>query len=514
MNISLIRVPTIIDSTASTAPICPPIGMAYLNTVVKKFTNDVLIIDSIGNHPVVREITNEDGYNFKLLGQTSEEIVSELKDDVEMILISIMFSQDWVYSRKLLTMIRKKCPNSLIVAGGEHITAVPEFSLNASPEIDICVLGEGELTLTEIISNYQNNKTLPSTITGTYIRLPNGKVVKNTNQKRVKNLAELGWPDWEGFPLKNYFDGGHSFGVSPIGSITMPILASRGCPYECTFCSNKLMWGQYWKVRTPEDVISEMKIYIEKYKVNSFDFYDLTAIVKRKWIIEFCHQLIESELNITWQLPSGTRSEAIDDEVCKLLFDSGCRNLSYAPESGSEEVLHMIKKKISLENLLVSLRSASKHGISVKINIICGFPKEKIYHLFQTLWFLMKVAMTGCDDMSINQFSPYPGSPLFNDLVKNSKLKLDDEYFKTLSYYSSMANAHSYCENLTNKQLIIYKYSGTLLFYLTSFIRRPWRVFAILKNVYLNNETTRLEKSLVSYKKRFTFKRVIVKSVV
>ena len=89
----------------------------------------------------------------------------------------------------------------------------------------------------------------------------------------------------------------------------------------------------------------------------------------------------------------------------------------------------------------------------------------------------MKVAMTGCDDMSMNQFSPYPGSPLFNDLVKNSKLEIDNEYFKTLSYYSSMTNAHSYCENLTDRQLLIYKYIGTLIFYLTSFIRRPWRVF-------------------------------------
>ena len=123
-----------------------------------------------------REINNEEGYNFKLLGQTSEEIVSELKDDTEMILISIMFSQDWVYSKKLLTMIRKKSPNALIVVGGEHVTAVPEFCLNASSEIDICVIGEGELTLTEIISNYQNNKTLPKTIN-------NDKNTTKTNNK-------------------------------------------------------------------------------------------------------------------------------------------------------------------------------------------------------------------------------------------------------------------------------------------------------------------------------------------
>jgi anaerobic magnesium-protoporphyrin IX monomethyl ester cyclase len=509
MDICLIRVPTIIDSTASTAPICPPIGMAYLNTVVKNYTNNVCIIDSIGNHPFVREIDNDKGHSFKLLGQTNDEIVEELKDNVEIILISIMFSQDWLNSKYLLSLIRKKCPNAIIIVGGEHVTAVAEFCMNESPEIDICVLGEGELTLTDIILKYKNNKKLPDNITGTYIRLPDGNIKKNTNQKRIKDLASLGLPNWDGFPLINYFEGGHSFGVSPKGSITMPILASRGCPYECTFCSNKFMWGQYWKVRTVDDVISEMKLYIDKYKITSFDFYDLTAIVRRKWIIDFCHKLIENDLNITWQLPSGTRSEAIDDEVCKLLYESGCRNLSYAPESGSEEVLIMIKKKISLDNMLVSLRSASKHGISVKINIICGFPNETYYHLYQTLLFLMKVAITGCDDMSINQFSPYPGSPLFNDLVKNSKLKLNNEYFEALSYYSSMTNAHSYCDNMTDKQIIFYKFVGTLVFYMTSFIIRPWKVIGILKNLYLNNETTRLEKTLLSYKKRFNINNIL-----
>ena len=87
----------------------------------------------------------------------------------------------------------------------------------------------------------------------------------------------------------------------------------------------------------------------------NFDFYDLTAIVKKDWIVKFCQKIAERGLSFTWQLPSGTRSEAIDDEVANYLFKSGCRNLSYSPESGSKKVLARIKKKIKTDSVITSI---------------------------------------------------------------------------------------------------------------------------------------------------------------
>ncbi len=279
----------------------------------------------------------------------------------------------------------------------------------------------------------------------------------------------------------------------------MPIVATRGCPYQCTFCSNPQMWTTLWKAREPEEVISEMKTYIAKYRAENFDFYDLTAIVKRDWIVKFCRLLIAENLGVTWQLPSGTRSEAIDSEVCALLYASGCRNLSYAPESGSDEVLTMIKKKISVDKMLDSMRACVKEGLSVKVNIICGFPDEKWKHLRETLRFIFKVAATGVDDLSINQFSPYPGSELFDRLVKEGKVVLDDRYFETLSYYSSMTNAHSYSNHLSSREILIYKTLGTAAFYLTAFTLHPLRMFTTILNGIRGVETNRLDKTLNAY---------------
>ena len=497
MKVSLVRVPTIIDVSASTAPICPPIGLAYIKSIVNQFTNDIYVIDSVGNYTETRSFDVE-GQSFTLLGQTTEEIANLLLEDTDIVMISCMFSQDWNYAKKVIKDVRSKCPETLIIAGGEHITALPEYSMESSPEIDICVLGEGERTLQNILEGIKTNGTISKTLPGTCIRSDNKKIVQNKNQSRIKNLDEPPWPDWGGFPLENYFKEGHGFGVS-FGGRTMPVLASRGCPYECTFCSNPLMWTQFWNVRDPNDLLKEMKFYIEKYQITNFDFYDLTAIVRKDWIVRFCKLLIENNLNITWQLPSGTRSEAIDSEVTALLNQSGCRNLSYAPESGSPEILKLIKKKISLSKMLESMSSCVAEGLGVKVNIICGFPNERKKHLFETLKFIFQIAWVGCEDMSINQFSPYPGTELFDDLRKSDKIKLDENYFIGLSYYSSMTNAQSYSDHLSSKDILIFKLVGTAVFYFVSFSRRPWRFFRTLSNVYRDKETTRLEKSLSSY---------------
>ena len=302
MKVSLVRVPTIIDVSASTAPITPPIGLAYIKSIVNQFTNDIQVIDSIGNYTDTRSF-DVGGRSITLLGQTTDEISSLLFEDSDIVMISCMFSQDWNYALNVIKDVRLKCPETLIIAGGEHITALPEYSMESAPEIDICVLGEGEKTIQHILDDIKTNGTISKTIPGTCMRSEKGEIFQNNKQPRIKNLDEPSWPDWEGFPVENYFKEGHGFGVN-FGGRTMPILASRGCPYECTFCSNPLMWTQYWNVRDPNDVMLEMKYYIEKYQITNFDFFDLTAIVRKDWIVRFCKLLIENNLNIIWQLPT------------------------------------------------------------------------------------------------------------------------------------------------------------------------------------------------------------------
>src|SRR4029450_3219595 len=189
--------------------------------------------------------------------------------------------------------------------------------------------------------------------------------------------------------------------------------------------------------------------------------YDLTAIVKRSWIIQFTNRILERKMAFTWQLPSGTRSEAIDDEVSRLLYESGCRNMSYAPESGSPEVLKRIKKVVKLDRLEDSVMNAVREKLNVKLNIIMGFPNESRKELGQTVRFLFRMGKAGVHDMSISLFSPYPGSELYHELRKSGRIPvLSDEYFLGLCAYKDFAQSVSYTDGLSPRVLNLYRILG------------------------------------------------------
>ena len=148
------------------------------------------------------------------------------------------------------------------------------------------------------------------------------------------------------------------------------------------------MWTTRWIPRDPDLLLDEMQFYQEKYGAENFDFYDLTAIVKKSWILDFCRKIEEREMKFTWQLPSGTRTEAIDGEVASLLYRAGCRNMSYSPESGSPTVLRRIKKKIhpgkSFDKDLYELPEKEVKNIPT----VCGSLREAMESLDKDREFL------------------------------------------------------------------------------------------------------------------------------
>ena len=164
-------------------------------------------------------------------------------------------------------------------------------------------------------------------------------------------------------------------------------------------------------------------------------------------------------------IPAGTRSEAIDAEVARYLYQSGCRNITYAPESGSIEMLKRIKKKVNLDNMLKSITYSNKEGLNVKINIILGFPDEKHKHIWDSLRFLIKASWHGVHDMSPAIFQPYPGSALFRRLAVEQKVNInDDGYFMELIGSDSFVSPYVYNENISQSVLRIYLLLTFILF--------------------------------------------------
>ena len=414
-----------------------------------------------------------------------------------------MFSSEWVSYKTLVNLIGARLPDAFFIAGGEHFTAAPQLSMDQCPALDAIIRGEGEETLVELASALENKRSLEF-VPGLVLRNRslNQTYIFTPPRSRIKSIDEIPLPTWDLVEMQNYFETDSTYGVN-LGK-SMPMLASRGCPYQCTFCSSPQMWGTRWVARTPSLLIDEIEMYIHKYQITNIDFYDLTAIVKKDWIIEFCNELISRNLNITWQLPSGTRSEAIDEAVCKLLYQSGCRNMNYAPESGSENVLKEIKKKIKLSRLLDSLNSAVKAGINVKMNIIIGFPFETHLDIWKTIIFLVRLSWMGAHDVSIGVFAPYPGSELYDSLVESGKITHSDEYWEKLAYVD-ISKTVSYSNTITSSMLVFYNFLGFAVFYGSNYLFRPNRLYRTIKNLISGQHESRGEMALHQIITRFAY---------
>jgi radical SAM superfamily enzyme YgiQ (UPF0313 family) len=185
-------------------------------------------------------------------------------------------------------------------------------------------------------------------------------------------------------------------------------------------------------MRDVADVIDEIKSYITKYAITSFQFYDLTVFTKKRWTVEFCQRLLAENLNVRWSLPSGTRSEVMDEEVLGLLKATGCDYVAYAPESGSPRTLERIQKRVDLGKMGRSMRIAKQVGLTVRINLIIGFPFETRRDVWRTLWYGFRNAVRGVDEVPYFLFSPYPGTALFAGLLANGDITLNDAYFLSL----------------------------------------------------------------------------------
>lgn len=495
--VTLIRPPSVVGRYALTLNRTPPLSVAYLAGALLAAGHEAQVIDAVGE----ALFRTWPGYRPSTLvnGLSIDETVARIHSDTVLIGISCLFSHEWPLVRELIAATARRFPRVPIVLGGEHATAVPEQCLADAPALHACALGEGEETIVELVEACVGRRPMAG-VAGIVFRAPDG--VRRTGPRaRIRNVDDIARPRWELTPIERYLENGLSFGVDR--GRTMPLLATRGCPYRCTFCSSPRMWTTRYSARTPALVVDEIEEYVHRYRVENIDFYDLTAIVDRDWILEFCGRLEARRLRITWQLPSGTRSEALDEPVLRAMYRSGCRNVSYAPESGSERTLAAIKKKVKLDRLAASMRAAARVGLNIKANILIGFPDENEDDLRDTLRFILRMARIGVHDVSVWTFSPYPGSELFERLRGEGRLpELDDDYYASLLSYSDVSAAVSYAAAVDSRRLQRYRLAGLLLFYAASYLAHPMRPLRSLYNIATRRYESRMEMSFGNLARR------------
>lgn len=498
VRIALIRPPAVSSLYSYSVAVVPPLGLAYVAAALEEAGHAVHVIDALGEAPFARHAS---AHRLLLAhGLTIEEIVARVPADVQGIGVSVMFSQQWPHVAALLRAVRAAFPTVPIFVGGEHATATWQYLLEQHPEVTLCALGEGEQTAVDIAAWIGGRGALAD-VAGIAFR-HDGRAHRTAARRRVDDVDAIPRPAWHLFPLESYLSRGFGHGVHRGRSI--PMLATRGCPYRCTFCSSPDMWTTRYRARRPELVADEIADYVERFRVSNVDFEDLTAFIDRRWILAFCAELDRRGLNITYQLPSGTRSEALDAEVLEALRRSGCRNLTYAPESGSVRTLATIQKRVRPERVMESMRIAKTLGVNIKANLMIGFPDETRRDLLRTLRFGLQAAWNGVDDIPLFPFSPYPGSRLYDELRAEGRIPpLSDDYFARLGYMD-VTGTKSVSRYISTAELNIYLVLGMSAFYAISYARYPGRILRTIRNVRAERSETVLEQRLVEFKRRRT----------
>jgi len=297
----------------------------------------------------------------------------------------------------LTNELRSQFPNSLILLGGSHASALPEDSLKKIPALDGIIVGEGEETMLEIIQ-----KRDPYHIYGLMWKKNSDETpVSNPLRDTVTDLDKynLNWKLLEGFPGKY---------APPFQSKkrnSASLVVSRGCFYDCSFCTATQLRGKKIRFHSPEYVIKIMSELDEDYGIKDFYFHDDYFPVYQKWMKQFCILLITLHKQYTWSCAS--RVESLSKEILILMKKSGCRQIGVGVESGSQKVLDKIFKKISVIVLKEGLKRISYAGISIKGYFILDTPGESLIDHLKTIKLIFKYNFS---HVQFNYYVPLPGS--------------------------------------------------------------------------------------------------------
>ena len=518
MRVQLIHPPAFVNPTALTA-LAPtlPLGLAYIAASARQGGHDVSIIDSVGAapHRLVR-----DG-PVAILGLGVDEIVEAIEPDTQIVGLGETFTYQWFIVQRILAAVKKARPDVLLVVGGEHFTGLPEYTL-AESEADVVVVGEGEETFLDILRRYEafldERGGVPDDVQGTvhewlggcpgtvYRDAP-GAPVMEERRARVRDVDKIPPPAWDLFDVLTYDDNRWITGIRR--GVTVPLFATRGCPYRCTYCSSSNMWTTKWVARDPKLVADEMQHSYEKYGARNFPFHDLTAILKRQWIIDFCNEIIERDLDLSWQLPLGTRCEVVDDEVAELLKRSGGWSLNFAPESGSAKVRERVKKQMTEESLMSAVRAATGQGLNVTTFFILGFPEDEPADLKETVRMVKHLARAGVDDVAVGFFFPIPGTPLWSQLEDAGRVGMDmDTILAPLFVHDRwITEERNFCSNMSARTLTYWKYRVVFAFYLRAIVLNPKRWWRIATNFFSEREDSKFDSFMRILRQRFFTRR-------
>lgn len=305
---------------------------------------------------------NEPHYSFK------EKIIRILKDYKPDIVGFNCLSMNRTSTFKTAELVKEINPNSIVLLGGVHPTTLYEQILTHKSAVDIIVLGEGEITIIELLKAIENRYPL-ETVAGIAFR-KNSEIIRTEMRPFIKNLDTLPIPKHDAF--SDYI----------LSTKTAHMITSRGCPFGCTFCSVSYYWGRYNRACSPKRIVDEMEYLVKKYSVRHISFMDDVFTLNPKRTIKMCEEIINRGIKVSWDC--ATRVEVINEELVKWMAKANCVGVALGVESGSPKIISSIGKGISIEQIKKAFHLLREYGIDTGIFLMVGNPGENRYTIKET----------------------------------------------------------------------------------------------------------------------------------
>lgn len=414
--IYLIQIPWYFHKNAVPA-MSQNLGLGYIASFLELYGYKVKIIDAYGEGFNIEHFENIEGQIMKRIGLSFQDIVNRIDHDVQFIGVSVPFTMYADIAKKLILQIKDKFPKIPLVMGGVFPSTLPEFAME-NTNADFVIVGEGELAMYKLIKGEN-----PEDIKGVAFR-KEGKIIATGKAEGISNLDSIPFPARHLLPFEKYIQ--HSQRGNTMDR-TASIITSRGCPYDCDFCSVHNVVDYKWRFRSVENIMSEIDELVTKYQVNSIEFEDDNITLDRKRSEELFDKIIEynqkyPEKRIIWNCHNGIRVDTLNQSLMLKMKESGCQTIGLGVECGDEYVLKSMKKKLDLNKVLEIAKIGQKIGIRMSAFMIIGHPGETHERFLNSLNFFLKLKKSGVSFFAIHIIKTYPGTELYQYCIEKGYL--------------------------------------------------------------------------------------------
>lgn len=428
-------------------PDYPPMGLAYLGAVLENAGHNVSIVD-IDAEKITDEMFVNIAKEYDIVGFTATTPTYE-------------------NALRLAELI--KDDDIITILGGIHATLMPDECAKTGV-FNFIVRGEGEKTMLELCNGQDIH-----TINGISF-IDGDEVIHNPDRELIDDMDTIPFPAWYLFKHHKY-----SYPDSLTGSV-MPVITSRGCPSNCTYCCSKFMFKRKIRFRSAKNIVDEIEMLTNIYKVKEIHFWDDNFTFNRERVFELRNEILRRGINLKFAFPNGLRTDKVDEEILKCLKEMGVYNISFGVESGNQDILNNMKKGTTLKQIENAYAISKKHGMETWGFFIIGTPKDTKESIMDTINFAKKI---NPDIAKFHILKPFPKTEVFDELNKKG---LITEYDYSL-YGMHTKPAHR-LETLDENDLINLKKLAYREFYL-----RPSK---ILSHVLRMRSFERLKLNLLS----------------